>query len=163
MARTVSVVKNVQPQSFDIEVFGLNILTRCNLYYEGVKVAAGDLEPRTGSIGGTISTNDRGQIRFIWYLRNPVSALAGQAESEFIAALKLDATVKQLVLVDKASINTDTLPDNFRSRARCYAEATLKKSFEIKFNEVKEFNVSYSYDSSYNVGQTYTTDVEGEL
>lgn len=142
MARNVDSVNVVGSQSFDVSVVGLNIYSKLEVYYEGKKVPDSQLEPRGGALaskGYTIQTDDNGSANFIFYLQDLVQDYAGKSEASFLNYLDKDAGLKTLVVIDEASYNGDTLPNDYKTRVKCYAEVSIQKTYEITFNETKDW------------------------
>lgn len=142
---TESTVKTItQPvnQGFDIKVNGLNIDTSLNVYYDNTIVANNSLEPRNGKIGDPVVTDKSGQARFIFYIRDTYEELINKPESQLISTLNKDIGDKKLVVVDKSSITSNTLPSNYKEVSRCYAELIVKKSFDVVFSDVKNYSGS---------------------
>lgn len=136
-----NIIKTInQPvtQSFDIKVTGLTSLTLLNIYYDNVLVSNTSLEPRNGKIGDSIVTDDSGQARFIFYVKETYQDLVEKSESEFITALNEEIGEKKLVAVDAGSISSNTLPTNYKEIARCHATVTVDKIFEIVFSDVRD-------------------------
>jgi len=138
--KTIKTITQPVNQSFDIKVNGLNVSTIVNVYYDNLLVSASSLEPRDGKVGDPIITNDNGQARFVFYVKESYEELINKPEADFITTLNKDIGNKKLVVVDKASVNTQTLPSNYKSIARCYAELTVSKSFEVVFNDYKNLS-----------------------
>lgn len=139
MARTVRKIDIVGSQSFSVVVNGLNINTLLNVYYDNQLVPAADLEPKNGKVGDAISTNSNGAADFIFYLKNPLGDFKDKPEATFIDFLSKDASAKTLVIVDKASVNDASLPNNYQTRSRCYATYELSKAFKVTFTEIKDW------------------------
>jgi len=158
MARTVNFVNVIGSQSFQIDVKGLNIFTKLEVYYEGRRVPDDQLEPRDGllkSKGYTIRTDENGSSSFIFYLKDLVADYKNQSEASFLNHLNNDAGRKTLVVVDEGSFSGDVLPDNYQSRVKCYAEVDLTKSIEIKFDELKDWGGSIGTQAGSSYTNTY--------
>lgn len=157
MARTVSMISTIGSQSFEIDVKGLNIFTKLEVYYEGKRVPDSQLEPRDGLLkdkGYTIRTDENGTASFIFYLSDLIGDYKNQAEAKFLNYLDNDAGKKTLVVVDEASYSGEELPLNYRSVVKCYAEVDITKSIEIKFEEIKDWGsqgkaLGSSYTNTY--------------
>jgi hypothetical protein len=145
MSEQTKVIKTItQPvnQSFDIKLNGLNIGTALSIYYDNLLVQPRDIEPRNGKVGDPLVTDNNGSARFIFYVRESYQDLIDKPEADFISTLNKEIGDKKLVAVDRASISTASLPSDYRSIARCYAEITVSKSFEIVFSDFKNFSGS---------------------
>lgn len=173
MSRTVSRLDVINSSSFKITVNGLNVYTQLNVYYDNKKVVAPyivDLKPSMDNIlvtllGVTVSlnllhvvtTDKNGQGQFLFFLPQDYSNLLNKSETLALDYLSKDAGIKSVVVVDRASIDTDTLPDNYKDVARCFAVATIKKSVETKFNEVKDWGTVYGFKTPQSAnGSVYT-------
>jgi len=139
MARTIRTVDVVNAQSYKVVVHGMNVGTVLNVYYESQKVNS-QVQPINKAINTPLVTDSNGKCEFIFYLSSPTGYLKNQSEANFIDLLAKDAGPKILTVVDQSSIDSDSLPDNFKNIARCYAELTVAKSFEVTFTQVKEWN-----------------------
>lgn len=148
MARTVTKVDIIPSQTFKITINGLNVYTILNVYYDNQKVDSAnlrDLKPRVDSVTSTIGssnvvlTDNNGKAEFNFTLPQNYTSLVNNTEAALFDALRRDTGVKTLVVVDAASISSNTLPDNFRTVARCYAETTIKKSVQVTFTDVKDW------------------------
>ena len=142
MARTIRTIDVVNAQSYKVTVHGLNIGTALTAYYDSQKVAPAHLQPMNGKAGDQLITDANGKCEFIFYLTNPVGSFANKPEAEFIELLSKDAGLKTFTVVDKASIDTDSLLGSFKVIARCYAEIAEAKGYEVTFNEVKDWGSS---------------------
>lgn len=148
MARTVTSVDIIPSQTFKITINGLNVYTVLNVYYDNQKVSSSnlrDLKPRTDSVTATIGgpniilTDDNGKAEFNFTLPQNYQSLVNNTEAALFDALNRDSGIKTLVVVDAASVSSNTLPSNYRTLARCYAESTIRKSVQVTFTDVKDW------------------------
>ena len=139
---TIKTITQPVNQGFDIKVNGLNIDTSLSVYYDNTIVANNSLEPRNGKIGDPVITDKSGQARFVFYIRDEYEELINKPESELISTLNNDIGDKRLVVVDRSSISSNTLPTNYKEISRCYAELTVKKAFDVVFSDVKNYSGS---------------------
>jgi hypothetical protein len=139
MARTISTIGVVGGQSFNVTINGLNVRTNLSVYFDTKKVPATSLQPRAGKLGDPIITDGNGRVEFIYFLDQPTSDFVNIPEASFIDIINKDSGIKNLVVVDSASINTSTLPDNYSAICRCYAVKQIDKAFTVNFTEVKDW------------------------
>lgn len=142
MARTISSVGVVGGQAFQVTINGLNVRTNLSVYFDTKLVPAASLQPRAGKIGDPIVTDGNGKVEFIYFLEQPTSDFVNIPEASFIDIVNKDTGLKNLVVVDSASISANTLPDNYASTCRCFAVREIEKAFTVNFTEVKDWGTS---------------------
>jgi len=130
--------QQIAGQSFEVYIYGLNIRTDLNVYIDGVLVSTSNIQPYTGQKGGNLQTDGNGNVSFYVYFSDPVPNIKNVPEADFINALKRNTKLLNVVVVDRASINGSSLPDNFRTIARCYAEQSINRTYETTFNVVRD-------------------------
>lgn len=139
MPRTVTSLSLPSPQIFNLKVNGLNVNTKLNVYYEGKKLpyysaTVGTTKSSVFTEGDATSapaTDSNGKATITIILGSDYSSLSGFSESSVLAALEQDSVAKKIVVVDKFSIDSSTLPADYPSIARCYCSTTIKKSVKI--------------------------------
>lgn len=139
MARTVNRIDVIGEQAFNVQIFGLNVGTRLNVYFDNQKISSNNIEPRSGKRGDQLESNFNGEVEFIFYFTEQVATLNQSPEAVFMDYLTREASAKTLIVVDKASIDASSLPDNYRTVARCYAETSIEKAYTVTFTEVKDW------------------------
>jgi len=141
--RIVNTIDGVLEQSFNVKAYGLLIGAELNLYVNRKKV-----EPTTTvTISGTnntrnvtnvvlrdrpsetFSTDNKGEVDFIFYYREDLSNFSGQGETKLQEYLDRNTGEVELIIVDKASVNTTTLTDSDINNARCVANCKLNRSY----------------------------------
>jgi len=137
--RTVQRVSQVGSQSFEVSVHGLNVGTTLNVYLDLNKVDAAKIHPQGSITGAPIKTDAAGKATFVVYYADAIPGLGNRPEAEYINFLSKSSHQLQVVVVDSVSINTPTLPDNFRDKCRCYAISNIYRSYSLELATVKDW------------------------
>ena len=135
--RTVKILEGVGNQSLLMGVTGLNINTHLNLYVDFKKVNLTDVQ-LVDRPAATFSTDGYGKADFIFYYKEDFTQLNNLPEAKMNEYLAKNTGSVLLVVVDKASIDTDELPSTYKSTARCYAEAYIQRSYTPALDTVND-------------------------
>ena len=136
MAKIITRIDLPAPQIFTLSLKGLNINTNLNVYFDGKKLpyystvvgqSLSSVYP-TGNANGVPTTDGNGASDITFILQSNYGSLVGYSESSVIDAFALDSAAKKVVIVDKASIDTDILPSNYAELARCVASTIIYKT-----------------------------------
>jgi len=145
MARTITRLDMPAAQRIIVNVNGLNVNTILNVYFNGTKLphvkdigvvnALGGFFTvgrssvyNNGNVMAAPTTDSNGQASLVLYLQSDYRSLLNNSEAALSEALAMDATAKKVIIVDRASIDSDTLPSNYADIARCIASTTVYKS-----------------------------------
>lgn len=137
--RNVRNTREIGSQSFSLSVSGLSINTDVNVYLDYNKVEASNLQPVGGLRGTNLTTNAFGKLEFVLYYVDGVPGLGNLPEAQFINFLNRSSQQLLVVVVDRSSINTAILPDDFRTSCRCYSEGNIYRSYSVTLDTVKDW------------------------
>jgi hypothetical protein len=139
-SRNISYIDAVAEQSFKVRIYGLNINTKLNMYSNNKKVSSNNIIMEGG---GDFKTDFKGDVEFVYYYKEALSELTNVSETAYLDYLNRNSGSLTLVAVDSASINSNTLPVNYRDIARCYSECIINKTYDPQvttnyYVEIKE-------------------------
>lgn len=135
--KIVNSLEAVGDQSFEVRVFGLNINTHLNMYVDGKKVLANNVEllDRPGTV---FSTDRDGKAHFRFFYREDLSQLINIPEAKLYEFINKNTGRVLMVVVDKASIDTAELPSNYKQIARCFAEIYVDRSYTSTLSPITD-------------------------
>lgn len=137
--RNIRNIQEIGSQSFSCSVTGLNVSTDVNVYLDFSKVASSNLQPAGGLRGNQLRTDAFGKLEFTLYYVDGVPGLGNIPEANFINYLNRSSQQLLIVIVDKSSIDTAILPEDFRTSTRCYAEGNIYRSYSVTLDTVKDW------------------------
>lgn len=162
MPQTVTTVDVIPAQTFKITVNGLSVHTILSVYFDNQLVGSENLSQISTSVdsvsssistANNIVTDSNGSAKFNFTLPQKYTDVINKTEAQAYDALTRDSGVKTVVVVDAASISSNTLPTDFRTVARCYAETVIRKSVQVTFNDVTDRSTPHVSQQGRNTGR----------
>jgi hypothetical protein len=137
--RTIQNVSQVGSQSFEVSVRGLSIGTNLSVYLDFNKLSAAQIHPSGKSAGDPLVTDAFGKATFVIYYTDTAPGLGNRPEAQYINFLDKSSQQLLVVVVDTASINTPALPEDYRTRCRCYATTNIYRSYRLELAAIKDW------------------------
>lgn len=139
--KIINQIEAVADQAINITLSGLNINTHLNLYVDFKLVSDTKIQliDRPASV---FSTDDFGKANFVLYYNEDLTQLNELPEAKYNEFITKNTGKVLIVVVDKASINTPELPSDYQTRARCYAEKYVERSYAPTLNAVQNITIN---------------------